>query len=78
MKKLFIIPVLLLFLLLGVLSYFANDDKGFTAFQNGDFATALKEWKPLAQQGFAKAQYNLGVMYENGKGVPKDYKEAVR
>ena len=34
----------------------------------GDYSTALKEWKPLAEQGYAQAQSNLGVMYEYGKG----------
>jgi len=47
--------------------------KGMTAYQSGDFATALREWKPLAEQGYARAQYNLGVMYALGKVVPKDY-----
>ena len=28
--------------------------------------------------GFAYAQYNLGVMYDNGQGVQQDYKEAVK
>ena len=78
MKELFIIPVLLFSLLLGVPSYSADFNKGLTAAQNGDFATALKEWKPLAEQGDALAQYNLGVMYDTGEGVPQDYKEAVR
>ena len=40
--------------------------KGLEASQSGDFATALKEWKPLSEQGDADAQYSLGVMYENG------------
>ena len=31
-----------------------------------------------AEQGYAKAHYNLGVMYENGEGVPEDDKEAVK
>ena len=35
-------------------------------------------WLPLAEQGDASAQYNLGVMYEKGRGVPQDYKEAVK
>ena len=48
-----------------------------TAAQSGDFATALKEWKPLAEEGNAVAQNNLGLMYHNGWGVPQDYKEAV-
>ena len=52
--------------------------KGLTAYQAGDFATALQEWTPLADQGRAIAQYNLGVMYNNGKGVPQDYAEAVK
>ncbi len=52
--------------------------KGLAAAQAGDFATALKEWKPLAEAGNADAQYNLGLMYTNGDGVPQDYKEAVK
>ena len=42
------------------------------------FATALREWTPLAEQGDAKSQYNLGVMYNKGKGVPQNYKTAVK
>lgn len=52
--------------------------RGFEAAQRGDFATALREWRPLAEQGDAKAQHNLGLMYSNGDGVPKDPAEAVR
>ena len=52
--------------------------KGITAAQNGDYATALKEWTPLAEQGNAEAQHNLGIMYYQGKGVHQDYKEAVK
>ena len=77
MRKLFFIPILLFSLLLGVPSYAADFNKGLTAAQSGDFATALKEWKPLAEEGNAVAQNNLGLMYENGWGVPQDYKEAV-
>lgn len=32
----------------------------------------------LAEQGDAKAQYKLGMMYENGEGVPQDYVEAIK
>jgi len=52
--------------------------KGSVAYISGDFATALKEWKPLAEQGDAAAQYNLGQMYRFGKGVIQDYAEAVK
>ncbi len=34
--------------------------------------------KSAADQGYADAQYNLGVCYENGKGVPQSYEEAVK
>ena len=56
----------------------ADFEKGFAAAEAGDFATALIEWKPLAEQGDADAQYNLGVMYANGEGVIEDDKEAVK
>ncbi len=49
---------------------------GVTAYKLGDYATALREWRPLAKQGNAKAQYNLGHMYRYGLGVPQDDAEA--
>ncbi len=50
--------------------------KGLEAYNNGDYATALREWRPLAEQGHAGAQYNLGNMYDKGMGVPQDYIQA--
>ena len=38
----------------------------------------IEQTKSLAKQGDANAQYILGLMYDNGKGVPQDYKEAVK
>ncbi len=55
----------------------AGWDEGVAAYDRGDYATALREWRPLAKQGNVKAQYILGVMYEKGQGVPQDYAEAV-
>ena len=52
--------------------------KGFGAYDRGDYDTALKEWRPLAEQGLSQAQYNLGLMYAEGEGVAQDYQEAVR
>ena len=52
--------------------------KGMDAYEKKDYATALREWKPLAEQGDAPAQYNLGMMYHKGQGVPQDYKTAVK
>jgi len=53
-------------------------DEGVAAIRNHDYATAIKIFKTLAEQGNTKAQFNLGVMYYQGQGVPKDYKEAAR
>ena len=52
--------------------------KGFAAWQAGDYATALQEWLPLAEQGDAEAQFNLGFFYDSGNGVLQDYAEAVK
>ena len=56
----------------------ADYQKGVTAYQSGDFATALREWTPLAEQGNVGAQYLLGVMYRKGLGVPQDNMTAVK
>ncbi|MBM3522441.1 MAG: SEL1-like repeat protein, partial [Alphaproteobacteria bacterium] len=53
-------------------------EDGLEAASRGDYAEALKLWRPLAEQGNAYAQYNLGVMYDNGWGVAQDYAEAER
>ena len=42
------------------------------AIKRRDYATALRLVRPLAEQGDANAQYNLGVFYDNGLGVPQD------
>ena len=55
----------------------ADFDDGWVAFTNEDFKTASKEWRPLAENGDAKSQTNLGILYFNGKGVLKDYKKAL-
>ena len=44
----------------------------------GDWKSAFLLVKPLAEQGDATAQFDLGFMYENGKGVPQDYAEATK
>lgn len=55
----------------------ADFDKGLTAARSGDYAAALQEFRPLAEQGDATAQYNLGGMYASGDGVPQNDAEAV-
>ena len=74
-----IITGLTLSLLLGNgVAVAADFDKGINAYDSGDYKTALAEWTPLAEQGHAVAQYNLGIMHDNGKGVPENDKIAVK
>ena len=53
-------------------------DAAVEAYERGDYATALAGFQNYAAQGNAAAQFNLGLMYANGEGVPKDDAEAVR
>jgi TPR repeat protein len=46
------------------------------AHHRDDYATALREWRPLAEQGDARAQFQLGLLHENGDGVQKDHAKA--
>ena len=75
MKRIALAAVLLV-LLVGPAR--AGFDEGLAAYERGDYATALKEFRPLAAQGNAAAQNNLGLMYSNGAGVPQDDAEAVK
>ena len=52
--------------------------EGLNAASKGDYATALREWRPLAEQGDADAQFNLGQMYRMGQGVAQDDAEAMK
>ncbi len=69
--------LLLVFVLLWPVNLLADYQAGLDAYNLNDYATAYREWLPLAEQGHADAQHNLGVLYENGRGVPQDYAEAV-
>ena len=51
---------------------------GVRAYERGDYAAALVEFRPLADRGVRLAQYTLGLMYAGGHGVPQDYAEAVK
>jgi len=53
-------------------------EDGVAAYQRGDFASALRLFQRLAEHGDASAQCNLGVMYEQGRGVAQNYREAMK
>ena len=80
MKRLLVPFCLTLIIFIGSAGVSASADfqKGLTAYKSKDYATALREWKPLAKQGDADAQYYLGAMYDKGQGVPQNDKTAVK
>jgi photosystem II stability/assembly factor-like uncharacterized protein len=53
-------------------------DDAIAAKKKGDYATALRLIRPLAEQGSASAQNELGLMYDQGEGLPNDDAEAVK
>lgn len=57
-------------------SAFAGFDEAAAAFAVGDYDKALKEIRPLAEQGDPRSQYAMGVLYENGFAVTKDLPQA--
>ena len=62
------LTIVLAFLMTFSLPVMAQDyAKGLTAFNAGNYATAIKEWKPLAEAGDEAAQFALGYMHVTGE-----------
>jgi hypothetical protein len=79
MARQFIRAVAIVALLLSLIApAWAGFAEGLAAYKRGDYATALREFRPLAEQGIADAQNNLGVMYYKGQGVPEDDAKAAK
>ena len=73
----FLLSLAFLFLFSGSV-YGDNFQDGLDAYQINDYQKAARLWLPLAEQGDAIAQSNLGNMYRKGQGVPQNYKEAYK
>ena len=74
MKHLAILLAFLLSLSSPVISQ--DFKKGVDAYRSGDYATAIIEWRPLAETGDSGAQFLLGAAYYFGHGVIQDDKQA--
>jgi len=74
----FVLLTLLISTSLAVTAFGGQFEDGIAAYERGDYATAFILMKPLAEKGDAKAQHNLGVMYDYGRGVPQDYTKALK
>ena len=78
MKKLFF--ALLACGVLSAASVWAGEgdwDRAKGAHERGDYAAEIAIVRPLAEQGYAFAQFNLGVLYDQGKGLPQDNAQAM-
>jgi uncharacterized protein len=77
MRKLSLFPALLsLAAMIAAVPAFADFQAGLEAYQKGDYVGAAKEWRTLAEQGDPIAQFNLGLLYLDGHGVPQSSAEA--
>jgi len=76
MKRLFTAIALMLMLSLPVVAQ--DFDAAIEAYDSGDYATSVRIWRSLAEQGYPFAKHNLGAFYYAGLGVPQDYAEAFR
>ncbi|MYF18057.1 MAG: hypothetical protein F4215_11960, partial [Gemmatimonadetes bacterium] len=76
LRRLLFIPSLCLFIAPSLA--WGDYQDGRKAYNRGDYATALKELRPLAEQGHAEAQYLLGYMYYKGRGVGQDGEATVK
>ena len=47
----------------------ADFQAGKDAYDQGDYATAFKEWRPVAEQGDMESQWSMGALYRFGWGV---------
>ena len=56
----------------------ADFDDGVAAYEFSDFVPALREFRSAAQRGDVRAQYMLGLMHENGQGVPANNTNAMK
>ena len=54
----------------------ADYEAGASAFQSGDYVNALAAWRPLAEEGNARAQFGIAVIFEEGGGVARDFAQA--
>jgi TPR repeat protein len=65
------------FLLFAQAAHAADIQKGIAAYKDHDYAAALEEFQPLAQQGDVQGEFYLGLMYDRGYGVTRDDDQAI-
>jgi TPR repeat protein len=59
------------------IAFHAHAEDGQVAYDKGNYGSALASWRPMADQGDAISQDNIGSLYALGKGVQQDYAQAI-
>ena len=74
------IPAVCLILLLFVVPFAWADSlqDALQAARSGNYTKAHALWLTEAKKGCYRSQYNIGLLYYNGRGVLQDYKEAAK
>ena len=57
---------------------YAGPEEAAKAYRRGDYATAFKEFKALAEKGDPDAATMVGALYAEGRGTPRDYGQALQ
>ena len=78
LRRLMITLLTLSFIVGSGIAFADEFEDSIAAYDRGDYPTAVRLLRPLAEQGNAQAQNGLGAMYHNGKGVTQDFKAAVK
>lgn len=64
--------ILVVTITVGMVPAWADKSDALVAYESGNYKEAARQFRPLAEEGDAEAQYYLGYMYEKGQGVAKD------
>jgi TPR repeat protein len=71
-ERTIVIGVVVAAQLIGTSAFAGPWEDGMAAYNRGDYVPAIRVFRTLAEQGNAKAQNVLGVMFRKGEGVPKN------
>ena len=77
-QKLKVSLVLCVLVLMASVSIADNFEDGVKAYESGDYTEAHRLILDIAKSGDARAQFNIGNMYNEGKGVTQDFKQAMK
>jgi cell division septation protein DedD len=77
MKRL-LLGLIVLMSLLAAPAHAQDSAAAIESYTRGDYAEALRVWRPLAERGDGDAQASLGLLYARSQGVRQDYAEALK